>query len=151
MGGEDIMDGRALGNLEVAVGALDHFGLIVSDLDSALAHYRDVFSAVVSPKEVHARYGCSSAFVDLGYSRMRLFQPHGPSSPITSFFGAHELVGIHHICYRVAAIEFACGALKAKGYRPLGGEDYKRTANGKRMIFFRPPHQPGPLVKLEEQ
>jgi methylmalonyl-CoA/ethylmalonyl-CoA epimerase len=137
--------------LDSAVGTLDHVAMIVDDLDREAARYRDLFSAEVFPKEIHAQYGCSSAFVDLGYSRLRLFQPHDAASPITTFFGPHPVAGIHHVCYRVDEIDSASRALKAKGYRPLGTGDYKRSNHGKRMIFLRPPDLPGPLVKLEEQ
>ncbi len=134
-----------------AVGTLDHVAVIVDDLDVETARYRDVFSAEVSPKEVHAQYGCSSAFIDLGYSRLRLFQPHDATSPIATFFGPHPVAGVHHVCYRVEEIESASRTLKMKGYRPLGAGDYKRSNRDKRMIFLRPPDLPGPLVKLEEQ
>ena len=88
-----------------AFGTLDHVAMIVDDLNMEAARYRDVFSAKVSPTEVHAQYGCSSAFIDLGYSRLRLFQAHDAASPITTFWGPHALAGIHHVCYRVEEIE----------------------------------------------
>ena len=94
-----------------AIGALDHVALIVDDLEDEAARYRDVFFAEVSPTEVHAHYGCSSAFIDLGYSRLRLFQAHDAASPIASFFGPHPLAGIHHVCYRVEEIETASRTL----------------------------------------
>lgn len=93
---------------------------------------------------------CSFAFIDLGYSRLRLFQAQDSTSPITTFFGPHPLAAIHHVCYRVEENEAASSTLKMKGYRPLGTGDYKRSHHGKRMIFLRPSDLPGPLVKLEE-
>jgi len=136
-------------NLDVAVGTVDHIAMIVDDLDAASARYRDLFSAHVSPKEVHPQYGCSSAFIDLGYTRLRLFQPDGSAYAVATF--PHSLAGIHHVCYRVREVESACSELKEKGYRSLGYGGFKRSNHGKRMIFLRPPHLPGPLVKLEEQ
>jgi methylmalonyl-CoA/ethylmalonyl-CoA epimerase len=145
------MNDNDFARLGPAVGTLDHVAMIVADLDREAARYREVFSAGVSATEVHAQYGCSSAFIDLGYSRLRLFQAHDAASPIATFFGPHALAGIHHVCYRVEEIEAASGMLKTRGYRPLGTGDYKRSNHGKRMIFLRPPDLPGPLVKLEEQ
>lgn len=144
------MNDNDFAKLNAAVGILDHVAMVVDDLDAEAARYRDVFSAEVSAKEVHAQYGCSSAFIDLGYSRLRLFQAHDAASPITSFFGPHPLAGIHHVCYRVEEIESASRTLKMNGYQPLGAKGYKRSSHGKRMIFLRPPKLPGPLVKLEE-
>ena len=145
------MNDNDFAKLGAAVGTLDHVAMIVDDLEAEAARYRDVFSAEVSPTKLHAQYGCSSAFIDLGYSRLRLFQAHDSTSPITIFFGPHPLAGIHHVCYRVEEIESASSTLKTKGYRPLGTGDYKRSNHGERMIFLRPPDLPGPLVKLEEQ
>jgi methylmalonyl-CoA/ethylmalonyl-CoA epimerase len=135
---------------EAAVGVLDHIAMIVDDLDAAIGHYRDFFHASVSPTEVHARYGFSSAFVDLGYSRLRLLQPQGPTLPVATFFGPHPLAGIHHVCYRVEAIGPARRRLQRKGYRPLGDGRVKRSSQGRRMVFLRPTGLEGPLVKLEE-
>lgn len=136
--------------LETAVGALDYVAMVVDDLEAETNRYRDLFSARISETENHAQYGCSSAFVDLGYSRLRLFQAHGSESPVTTLFGPHSLAGIHHVCYRVDEIDTARSELQRKGYRPLS-DDYKRSPQGKRLIFLRPTNMPGPLVRLEER
>ncbi len=135
---------------DAAVGVLDHIAMIVDDLEAAAAHYRDFFYASVSPTEVHAQYGFSSAIVDLGYARLRLLQPDGPASPIATFFGPHALAGIHHVCYRVEAIGPARRRLQRRGYRQLGDGRVKRSSQGRRMVFLRPTGMEGPLVKLEE-
>jgi methylmalonyl-CoA/ethylmalonyl-CoA epimerase len=145
------MNDNDFAKLDAAVGTLDHVAMIVDDLHAEAARYRDMFAAEVSPTELHAQYGCSSVFIDLGYSRLRLFQAHDSTSPITTFFGPHPLAGVHHVRYRVEEIDSASSTLKTKGYRPLGTGDYKRSNDGRRMIFLRPPDLPGPLVKLEEQ
>jgi methylmalonyl-CoA/ethylmalonyl-CoA epimerase len=145
------MNDNDFAKLDAAVGTLDHVAMIVDDLHAEAARYRDMFAAEVSPTELHAQYGCSSVFIDLGYSRLRLFQAHDSTSPITTFFGPHPLAGVHHVCYRVEEIDSASSTLKTKGYRPLGTGDYKRSNVGRRMIFLRPPDLPGPLVKLEEE
>jgi methylmalonyl-CoA/ethylmalonyl-CoA epimerase len=136
--------------LEAAPGAFDHIALIVADLESEARRYRDLFHAEISAPEHNPQYGISSVFVDLGYSRLRLLQPDGSGSGIAAFFGPHPLAGIHHVCYRVDAIEQARNEMQRRGYHPMSPA-FKRSAEGKRLIFLRPPDRPGPLVKLQEQ
>jgi hypothetical protein len=65
--------------LDVAV--FDHLAVLVRDLDADMAMYRDVYQVEVSPAERHERCGLSSAFVDLGYTRLRLMQPEADRLP----------------------------------------------------------------------
>lgn len=144
------MDDDGLPGLEAAPGEFDHIALIVADLESEARRYRDLFHAEISATEHNPQYGISSVFVDLGYSRLRLLQPKGTGSGIATFLGPHALAGIHHVCYRVEAIEQACSDMQRRGYHPLSPA-FKRTGEGKRLLFLRPPNRPGPLVKLQEQ
>ena len=56
--------------------------------------------------------------------------------------------GIHHLCYEVADVGAAAGALAAKGARILG--EVKTGAHGKPVIFLHPKDFLGTLVELEE-
>ena len=49
------MNDNDFAKLDAAVGALDHVAMIVDDLEAEAARYRDVFSAEVSPTELHAQ------------------------------------------------------------------------------------------------
>lgn len=48
------MNDNDFAELDDAVGILDHVAMIVDDLDREAARYRSLFSAEVSPQEVHA-------------------------------------------------------------------------------------------------
>lgn len=133
------------------IGAFDHIALIVENLDSEADVYRQVYFAKVSTKEHNDRYGLSSAFVDLGYTKLRLLQPDDRNAPVVGLVEPHGWAGVHHVCYRVDDIETTRERLRGEGYRPLSGDEYKLTPAGRRTIFLRPPEGTGPLVKLEEQ
>lgn len=132
------------------VGQLDHVALVVDDLAAAAETYRTLFFADVSPAEHNARYGFSSAFVDLGYSRLRLMQPDGPDATVVSFFGWRAGGGIHHVCYRVADILRAREQLQSAGARPVGDGALKHNADGKPVLFLRQAGEDTPLIKLEQ-
>jgi len=133
-----------------SVGRLDHVALVVDDLVAAIESYRSLFFAEVSGEEHNAQYGFSSAYVDLGYSRLRLMQPDGPDATVVSFFGWRAGGGIHHVCYRVEDIMVARGRLEGAGARPMGDGTLKRNADGKPMLFLRQAGEDTPLIKLEQ-
>lgn len=132
------------------VGRLDHIAMVVDDLAAAIESYRTLFFAEVTAAQHNAQYGFSSAFVDLGYSRLRLMQPDGPGATVVSFFGWEAGGGIHHVCYRVEDIAAACERLERGGARVMGDGGTKRSAEGKPMLFLRQAGEDTPLIKLEQ-
>lgn len=133
------------------IGTLDHVALIVRDLETEAEMYRNAYFAEVSTAEDHAQYGFSSVYVNLGYARLRLLQPRGQDSPIVSLLSPHELAGVHHVCYKVDDIEQMRDRLRSDGYRPLSGGEFKRSSEGKLVVFLRPTETQGPLIKLEQR
>src|SRR5689334_18609592 len=120
-----------------SAGRLDYLALVVDDLGSAIETYRTLFFADVTAAEHNAQYGFSWAFVDLGYSRLRLMQPDGPDATVVSFFGWRAGCGIQHVCYRVEDILAARERLESAGARPMGDGGFKRGVDGKPVLFLR--------------
>ena len=133
------------------LGAFDHIALLVQDLGTETEMYRSVYGAGISATEDNPHYGVSSVFVDLGYARLRLLQPHGRDSAITGLVAPHDWAGIHHVCYKVDDIEQVRDRLRSEGCRPLSEDEFKRSAQGKLIVFLRPSGGRGPLIKLEQR
>ena len=133
-----------------AVGQLDHIALVVDDLATAIDTYRTLFFAETTAPERNEHYGFSWAFVDLGYSRLRLMQPDGPGAAVVSFFGWDAGGGIHHVCYRVEDIAAARDRLEIAGARRMGDGGFKTGADGRKVLFLRQAGEGTPLVKLEQ-
>lgn len=132
------------------VGQLDHIAMVVDDLATAIETYRTLFFARTTTPEHNARYGFSWAFVDLGYSRLRLMQPDGPGAPVVSFLGWDTGGGVHHVCYRVEDIVAARDRLERAGARRVGDGGLKTDADGRKMLFLRQAGEGTPLIKLEQ-
>lgn len=123
-----------------------HVGIAVSDLQAALAFYRDVLGLVPHPPEVAD--GATILSLPFGESEVELLTPLTPDSPIGKFL-AKRGPGIHHICYRVPDLDAALEACRRAGYRLV--DDVPRAgAAGRRIAFVHPKATAGILLELTE-
>jgi methylmalonyl-CoA/ethylmalonyl-CoA epimerase len=123
-----------------------HVGVAVSDLDSALAFYRDVLGLVPHPPETAD--GAEIVSLPFGDAEVELLTSADPATPIGRFL-ARRGPGIHHICYRVPDLDAAVAACRAAGYR-LVDEVPRKGAGGRRIAFIHPRATAGILLELSE-
>jgi len=131
------------------IGRLNHVALVVTNLDSATATYRDTLGATVSAPQPLPEHGVTVVFVDLPNTRIELLEPLGDGSPVSRFLEQHQNGGIHHICLEVDNIEAAAADLQAKGARILGDGQPKIGAHGNPVLFLHPKDFHGCLLELE--
>lgn len=123
-----------------------HVGIAVSDLQAALAFYRDVLGLVPHPPELAD--GATILSLPFGESEVELLTPLTQDSPIGKFL-AKRGPGIHHICYRVPDLDAALEACRRAGYRLV--DDVPRPgAAGRRIAFVHPKATAGILLELTE-
>ena len=123
-----------------------HVGIAVSDLDAALAFYRDVLG--LKPRTPEVADGATIASLEFGDSEVELLSSTNPDSPIGKFL-AKRGPGIHHICYRVPDLDAAIAACRAAGYR-LIDEVPRVGAGGHRIAFIHPKATAGILLELTD-
>jgi methylmalonyl-CoA epimerase len=123
-----------------------HIGIAVSDLETALAFYRDVLGLIPHPPETAD--GADIVSLSLGDVQVELLASTDPASPITRFL-AKRGPGIHHICYRVPDLDAALLACREAGYR-LVDEQPRIGAGGRRIAFLHPKTTAGILLELTE-
>jgi methylmalonyl-CoA/ethylmalonyl-CoA epimerase len=123
-----------------------HVGVAVSDLDSALAFYRDVLGLVPHPRETAD--GADIVSLPFGDAAVELLTSTDPASPIGKFL-ARRGPGIHHICYRVPDLDAALAACRTAGYR-LVDESPRAGAGRRRIAFVHPKATAGILLELTE-
>jgi methylmalonyl-CoA epimerase len=123
-----------------------HVGVAVSDLEVALAFYRDVLG--LEPQPAETADGATIISLSLGESQIELLAPNQPGSPIAKFLERRG-PGIHHICYRVPDLDAALAACRTHGYR-LIDESPRRGAGGRRIAFLHPKSTSGILLELTE-
>jgi methylmalonyl-CoA/ethylmalonyl-CoA epimerase len=118
----------------------------VSDLQAALAFYRDVLGLVPHPPELAD--GATILSLPFGESEVELLTPLTQDSPIGKFL-AKRGPGIHHICYRVPDLDAALEACRRAGYR-LVDDAPRPGAAGRRIAFVHPKATVGILLELTE-
>lgn len=128
--------------------AIDHVGIAVPDLDSAIAFYRDVLGLRLTHIEVNEQQGVREAMMAVGDSgsSIQLLAPLGPDSTIAKFL-ERSGPGIQQMAYRVADIETASVALRASGLRLLY-ETPRAGSAGSLINFIHPKDAGGVLVEL---
>jgi methylmalonyl-CoA/ethylmalonyl-CoA epimerase len=132
------------------LGRVNHIALAVPDLAEAMARYRGMLGAHVSPTQALPEHGVTVAFVELPNTKVELLEALGEASPIAAFLEKNPSGGMHHICYEVTDILSARDALKASGARVLGSGEPKTGAHGNPVLFLHPKDFAGTLIELEE-
>jgi methylmalonyl-CoA/ethylmalonyl-CoA epimerase len=132
------------------IGKLNHVAIVVPDLESATATYRDVLGAQVTEAMDLPEHGVTTVFVELQNTKIELLLPLGDNSPIAKFLEKNPNGGMHHVCYEVDDIYAARDKLVAAGARVLGDGEPKNGAHNKPVIFLHPKDFCGTLVELEQ-
>jgi methylmalonyl-CoA/ethylmalonyl-CoA epimerase len=123
-----------------------HVGIAVSDLEAALAFYRDILG--LAPRPPETADGATILSLPFGDSEVELLAPLTADSPIGKFL-AKRGPGIHHICYRVPDLDAALEACRTAGYR-LVDEVPRTGAAGRRIAFVHPKSTAGILLELTD-
>ena len=125
---------------------IDHIGIAVKSLSSAVETYENLTGLKVSGYDQVDEQGVRVAMLNIGESRIELLEPTGPNSPIEKFM-AKRGEGIHHIAVRVDDIEAELRRLKESGVR-LIDEKPRRGAHNTKIAFIHPSSTNGVLLEL---
>jgi methylmalonyl-CoA epimerase len=125
---------------------IDHVGVAVEDIDSALALYRDALGMPLVHRETITAQGVHAALLDVGDSHVELLQPIGPETAVAKFL-ARRGPGMHHIAYRVDDVEESLRALARAGLR-LIDERPRPGIRGSRVAFLHPTSTGGVLTEI---
>ena len=128
---------------------LDHVGIAVEKLDSALPVWEGVLGMVLAGTEEVVEQKVRTAFLPVGGSEIELLEPMDAESPIAKFI-ALKGQGVQHLAFRVSDLDAALAELKAKGVR-LIDETPSRGAGGARIAFLHPKSTGGVLIELCER
>jgi len=140
------------------LGRLNHVGVATSDMDAAIAFYRDVMGAtgIGEPFDM-PRQGVRVCFVDtpggsgpagVGGTQIELIAPLGEDSPLSGFLERNPLGGQHHVAFEVADIHEAHQWFTAHNKRILG--PIRTGAHGTPVFFVHPRDMNGMLTEIME-
>lgn len=129
---------------------IDHVGIAVADLDTAIAFYETSYGMRCVHVEVNEEQGVREAMMEVGESGsyIQLLMPLNPDTTIGKFLEKSG-PGIQQMAYRVDDIDEVCDHLRGEGLRLLYDAPRNGTA-GSRVNFIHPKSSGGILVELVE-
>ncbi len=125
---------------------LDHIGIAVSDLESAISTYEKLLNRTCYKREVVAKQSVETAFFKTGESKVELLAATGSESVIQKFIEKRG-EGLHHVAFEVNDIEEEIHRLKKEGFTLLS-ETPSTGADNKKIVFLHPKESNGVLVEL---
>ncbi len=126
--------------------AIDHVGVAVSSIDSALALYRDALGMALVHRETVSEQGVDAALLDIGDGHVELLEPLGADTAVGKFLSRRG-PGLHHVAYRVASVQDTLDACAAAGMR-LIDEAPRIGIRGSRVAFLHPASTGGVLTEI---
>jgi methylmalonyl-CoA/ethylmalonyl-CoA epimerase len=117
-------------------GRIDHVGIAVSDLDSAVALYEGTFGMPVAHRETVESQGVEAVLLDVGDGHVELLRPLGPDTPVGKFI-ERSGDGLHHVAYAVDDIDAALERLREQGIELIDSEPRVGIRNS-RVAFVHP-------------
>ena len=115
---------------------IDHIGVAVEDLDSAIKLYERSFEMELAHRETVESQGVEAVLLDVGDGHIELLAPLGPDTPVGKFI-AKKGPGIHHVAYAVEDIDVALDQVKAAGLK-LIDEEPRTGIRRSRVAFLHP-------------
>ena len=125
---------------------IDHVGVAVPSIDTALALYRDTLGMPLVHRETVTEQGVVAALLDVGDGHIELLEPLGPETAVGRFL-SRKGPGIHHVAYRVESVQDTLDACVAAGLRVID-ETPRVGIRDSRVAFLHPASTGGVLTEI---
>jgi methylmalonyl-CoA/ethylmalonyl-CoA epimerase len=142
-----------LGSVLPGLLGLDHVGVAVADLETAMSFYRDVLGLRVVHREDNleqqvAEVMLASSEAGPVGNQLQLLKPLTEDSVLTRFL-VRRGSGLHHVAYAVSDVRSASRILRQCGVRVLYDAPRAGT-RGSQINFVHPKDTGGVLLELVE-
>jgi methylmalonyl-CoA/ethylmalonyl-CoA epimerase len=128
---------------------LHHVGVAVTDLEAAVARYRELFQAEVEAREELADQGVRVAAMRVGVGgRVELLSPLGEDTPLGRFLASRG-EAMHHLALAVDDLEQELGALRSAGAELI--DERPRHGIYGSVAFVHPDSLFGVLTELVQE
>lgn len=128
---------------------LHHVGVAVTDLEAAVARYRELFQAEVEAREELSDQGVRVAAMRVGAGgRVELLSPLGEDTPVGRFLASRG-EAMHHLALAVDDLEQELGALRSAGAELI--DERPRHGIYGSVAFVHPDSLFGVLTELVQE
>ena len=126
---------------------IHHVGVVVPNLEQAMALWRDLLGLRLIKSQTMQDQGVKAALLQAGESEIELLEPLSPDNGVGKFL-AKRGGGLHHLCFETEDVERELDGAKAKGIQLI---DQKPRAGLAGMIcFLHPKATRGVLVEYAQ-
>lgn len=127
---------------------IEHIGIAVKDLASAIKYYEDVLGLQCYAIEEVKDQKVKTAFFHIGQTKLELLESTDPSGPIGKFIEKRG-EGVHHLAFAVNNLPAQLSDAANKGIQ-LIDEKPRKGAEGLNIAFLHPKSTGGVLTELCE-
>jgi len=127
---------------------IEHIGIAVSDLKSAINFYEKVLGLTCFNVEEVADQKVRTAFFIVGQTKIELLESTDPEGPIGKFI-EKKGEGIHHIAFAVDKIEEHLAHAENEGVKLIDSKP-RKGAEGLDIAFLHPKSTCGVLMEFCE-
>lgn len=125
---------------------IDHLGIAVRDLDTALAYYESALGLRCEKREEVASQQVKTAFLPVGEVHLELLEPTSEESSIAKFLEKNG-EGIHHIAFRVDDVAGQLARASEENVRLIHEVPFE-GAGDKLVAFLHPKSTHGVLTEF---
>lgn len=125
---------------------VEHIGIAVKDMDTAVSMYEKLLNSPCYKAEAVQSEKVNTAFFRQGDTKIELLESTDPDGVIAKFIDKKG-EGLHHIAFETADIVAEMQRLSAAGFTLLSTEP-KKGADNKLVCFLHPKGTSGVLVEL---
>ncbi|HEX6459080.1 MAG TPA: methylmalonyl-CoA epimerase [Thermoleophilaceae bacterium] len=129
-------------------GRIDHIGVVVEDLDSAIKLYSESFGMREQHRETIEAFDVDAVLLEVGDGHVELLKPLSGDSGIAKFLERNG-PGLHHVAYQTDDIDSTLEQVKAAGLDLIDKEP-RTGIRGSRVAFLHPKATGGVLTELVE-
>lgn len=127
---------------------IEHIGIAVKDLRTAISFYENVLGLKCYNIEEVADQRVRTAFFRVGATKIELLESTDPEGPIGKFIEKRG-EGIHHIAFAVDGIEEKLKSAGEKGVQLIDATP-RKGAEGLDIAFLHPRASGGVLIEICE-
>jgi methylmalonyl-CoA/ethylmalonyl-CoA epimerase len=127
---------------------IDHIGVAVDDLDSAISLYEGTFEMRLAHRETVESQGVEAVLLDVGEGHVELLRPLGPDTVVGKFLEKRG-PGLHHVAYAVGDIDATLASLSDAGVELIDSQA-RVGIRGSRVAFIHPRATGTVLTELVE-
>ena len=129
------------------VNYIDHVGVAVKNIGTALAFFRKVFDVPDADIELMEDQGVRACLIEVGQTRLELLEPTGPESGVGRFIERRG-EGLHHLAFNVTDISGELQTLQTLGVDLI--DQTPREGLSGTIAFVHPRSVFGILTELVE-